>query len=104
MSIEQVGPLAHRLEQPALVGDRLLHAARRQGMAPPRALVAPHQHVVGRVEEDDAHPVAGGAQLVEHVGQVVEVLRAGVAAAAADDEGHPLDVRTRAGPPSRPSS
>ena len=73
---EQVGPLAHRLEQPALVGDRLLHPAGRQRVAPAGALVAAHQHVVGGVEEHDPHPLAGGPQVVEHVGQVVEVLRA----------------------------
>ena len=89
---EQVGPLAHRLEQPALVRDRLLHTARRQRVPPPRALVAAHQDVVGRIEEDDPHPLAGGPQLVEHVGQVVEVLRARVAAAPADHQRHPLDA------------
>ena len=101
---EEVGALAHRLQQLALVGDRLLHPAGRQRVAPPRALVAAHEDVVGGVEEDDPHPLAGGPQLVEHVGQVVEVLRAGVAAAAADHQGHPLDPGARAGPPSRPSS
>ena len=87
---QQVRPLAHGLQQLALVGDRLLDAARRQRVAPPRALVAPHQHVVGGVEEHDPHPFAGGPQLVEHVGQVLEVLRARVGAPAADHERHPL--------------
>ena len=90
---QQVGPLAHRLEQPALVGDRLLHPSGGQGVAAAGALVAADEHVVGGVEEDDPHPVARRAQLVEHVGQVVEVLGTGVAAAAADDQRDPLDAR-----------
>ena len=94
---QQVGPLAHRLEQPALVGDRLLDTAGRQRVAPPRALVAAHQHVVGGVEEDDPHPRARSAA-------ARRARRAGrrstpgpvLAAAAADDQRHPLDPR--AGP------
>ena len=54
---EQVGPLAHRLEQLALVGDGLLDAPGGQRVAAPGALEAPDQHVVGRVEEEHPHPV-----------------------------------------------
>ena len=89
----EVGSLADRLEQLALVGDGLLHAPGGQRVAAPGAFVAADQHVVGRVEEDDPHPLAGGPQLVEHVGQVVEVLRTGIAAAAPDHQGDTLDAR-----------
>ncbi len=100
----EVGPLAYRLEQLALVGDRLLHTPRGQRVPAAGALIAADQHLVRRVQEDDPHALAGGAQLVEHVGQVVEVLRTRVAAAPPDHQGHTLDARARAGRPSRPSS
>ena len=55
---QQVGPVAHRRQQPPLVGDRLLHAPGGQRVAAAGALVAADQHVVAGVEEEHPHPVA----------------------------------------------
>ena len=62
---DDVGPGPHRLEQPALVGDGLGHLALQDGMAPPGALEAPHEDVLGGVEVDELDPMALGPQRVD---------------------------------------
>ena len=90
---DDVGPGPQHLEQPPLVGDRLLDAARGQRVAPAGALEPPDEHVVGGVEEQDAAPGGGPWRSDSSTGQDVLVL---LPAAPADDEGHPLGLGPRA--------
>ena len=58
--------------------------------------IAADEHVVTGIEKQDPHPVAVGAQGVEHIGQVAEVVRTGAAAPPPpDDQGHTLDLGAR---------
>ncbi len=75
------------LEQEPLVGDGVHHPPGGLGVAAAGPLEPPDQDVVGGVEEEDAHPVPARLESVDGREHVVEV-----SPAAADHEGHPLEL------------
>ena len=87
----QVGPVPEPLQKEPLVGDRVDHATGGLGVAPAGAFEPPDEHVVGGVEEQDAHPVPPRLERIHRGQHVIEV-----SPAAAHDEGHTLHLRTRA--------
>src|SRR5215467_13222494 len=89
---DAVRALAQVGERATLGPDALQHAALpRQGMTPPRLLVAPHQRLVGRLEEEHLGLVPLGAQL----GQRLQEMREIAALADVDAEGNHADVAAR---------
>src|SRR3954454_15375270 len=78
-----VGAILQRLEQQALLRDRARHlAAARERMPPARLLVAVEQHVLARLEEEQAVRSARRREVLEHLRQSLEV---GAAAHVAHD-------------------
>ena len=80
---QDVGRPAQLAERLALLCDREGDRGRRHGVAPPRALVAADEHVVGRVEEQDLDPGALRAQVLDHRDQLGDLGHP----AAADHDG-----------------
>ena len=83
----QVGPVPQPAEQEPLVGDGVDHPPGGLGVSSAGPLEPPDQHVVGGVEEEDAHPVPARLERIDGREHVVEV-----SPAASHHEGHPLQL------------
>ena len=89
VSMMSVRPLAQAGEQRALLADAVDdRAAGGQRVAAARLLEAPHQSLVGGLEEDERVLDAALVQLAEQLLELAEVL----AAAHVADDGHPVDL------------
>jgi hypothetical protein len=84
---QQIGLVAHGRQQAAFVGDRLLHTPGGQRVPAAGALIAPQEHLVTRIEEEDPDPVPVAPQRLQDAGDLPEV------PAPTDDQRHPLYLR-----------